>query len=209
MEYKMEASEISCLTPVVSQTRQQEQTQEVKLAEGMPDVGRILGCWGQPLIRGKDWRSDSIGFNGGVMAWVLYAPEDGTNPRSVNCWIPFQTRFDIPDTQSDGTIIAGARICSMDARISSARRIMVRCGLRLDVNAAVKSRQSVYTAEYLPAHIQLRQETYPLQLSVEGGEREITLDEQIHLPGNYPKPETVIRFSLQPRISETNSWETV
>lgn len=203
MEYKLEASEISCLTSVVSQQKQQEQTQEVKLTEGMPDVGRILGCWGQPLIRGKDWRSDSIGLNGGVMAWVLYAAEDGTGARTLTCWIPFQTRYDIPNTQADGSITATVQISSMDARISSARRIMVRCCLQLGVNGAVRSRQTVYSADNIPREIQLRQEIYPLQLTMEAGEREIAIDEQIQLPGNYPSPETIVRFSLQPKVSET------
>jgi hypothetical protein len=203
MEYKLEASEISCLIPVVSQTRQQEQTQEVKLSDGMPDIGRILGCWGQPMIRGKDWRSDSIGVNGGVMAWVLYAPEDGTAPRSLSCWIPFQTRYDISNTQADGVITASVQLVFMDARISSARRIMVRCALQLDTNALVPSKQTVFTGENIPKHVQLLQETYPLQVSVEAGEREVTAEESILLPANAPNPETILRYYLQPRITET------
>lgn len=202
MEYKLEASEISCLEPLVNQSRQQERTQEVKLTDGMPDVGRILGCWGQPVIRSKDWRSDSIGFHGGVMAWVLYAPEDGAQPRVVECWIPFQSRWDIPDADTDGTIMASAQIRSMDARVTSARKIMVRCVLNLGAKGSVRIRKSVYGGE-IPGQIPLLRQTYPMRLPVEAGEREVTLDEEILLPGNNPHPEKIIRFSLTPRINET------
>ena len=60
-----------CLRRLVNQTNVQEQTQEIKLPEGMPDIGRILGAWGQILIRGKEWNSGFATVSGGVLAWVL------------------------------------------------------------------------------------------------------------------------------------------
>ena len=59
-------------TPVMK-----EETQELKLPESMPDIGRVIAAWGQPVMRGKEWRSTHVGITGGVMVWVLYAPEDG------------------------------------------------------------------------------------------------------------------------------------
>ena len=51
-----------------------EETQEYKLPDGMPDIGRVIAAWGQVVLRGKEWRSRHIGISGGVMLWVLYAP---------------------------------------------------------------------------------------------------------------------------------------
>ena len=47
-------------TPVMK-----EETQEYKLPEGMPDVGRIIAAWGQVVLRGKEWRSRHMGLSGG------------------------------------------------------------------------------------------------------------------------------------------------
>ena len=71
-----------------------EETQEVRLPESMPDIGRVIAAWGQPVLRGKQWRSGHIGLNGGVMVWVLYAPEDGSEPRRLESWIPFDARVE-------------------------------------------------------------------------------------------------------------------
>ena len=82
----------------------QEETQEIRLPESMPDVGRVICSWGQAVIRSKDWRSGGIGVSGGVMVWVLYAPEGGGDLQHIESWIPFQSRAEFPDDAEDGTI---------------------------------------------------------------------------------------------------------
>ena len=97
MELQFEKNQWECLQPIVSQVKNEEHTTELRLPESMPDLGRVLGTWGQVLLRGKDWRASSMTVSGGVMAWVLYQPEDGSEPQSVEAWIPFQTRWDFPN----------------------------------------------------------------------------------------------------------------
>ena len=104
MEMKFNETTVGCMESLTSQRQQQEQTLEMRLPDGMPDAGRILGVWGQPVIRGKEWGTGSIGVSGGIMVWVLYAPEDGTAPRSMEGWMPFQMQWDGPDHGSDGFI---------------------------------------------------------------------------------------------------------
>ena len=90
MDLKFEKRSIPYLNAVAWDVQRQEQTQEIRLPENMPDAGQVLGCWGQPVLRSKEWRSGGMWASGGVMAWVLYAPEEGSQPRWVDCWIPFQ-----------------------------------------------------------------------------------------------------------------------
>ena len=74
MELQLKNREISYLEPVILECRNLEQTQEVRLPEGLPDVDRILGCWGQLILRGKEWRTDSVTVSGGLMLRLLYGP---------------------------------------------------------------------------------------------------------------------------------------
>ena len=121
MEIKFGKNTCPYLRRAVCQIQNQEQTQEVRLSETMPDIGRVLGSWGQVLIRGKEWRTGSMSVSGGVMAWVLYAPEDGSAPQSVETWIPFQFAWELPETQRDGYVLTMPVIRGMDARSTSAR----------------------------------------------------------------------------------------
>ena len=95
MELVFENTKMQCLKQISCQLKDLELTQEVKLSEGMPDVGNILGAWGQVLIRGKEWRSNSVVVNGGVMCWAMYLPEEEKQPQMVEGWIPFQTQMDM------------------------------------------------------------------------------------------------------------------
>ena len=71
MELQFEKQSLSCLRSVLRQVQTQEQTQEVRISDGMPDIGSVLGAWGQVILRGKQWQDGEAGINGGVMAWVL------------------------------------------------------------------------------------------------------------------------------------------
>ena len=69
MELQFSKNTFPYLRRAVWEVKNEEQTQEVKLTDSLPDIGRILGAWGQPLIRSKEWRGNSMAASGGVMAW--------------------------------------------------------------------------------------------------------------------------------------------
>lgn len=187
-----------CLQRVKWEVQNQEQTQELRLGDGMPDIGRVLGAWGQVLMRGKEWRNGGMTVTGGVMVWILYAPEDGTEPRCMESWIPFQLKWDLPDTQRDGTIGAMCLLRNVDARSISARKLMVRVGVGCVGEAMVPGDVSVYTPGELPEDVQLLRNTYPMRLPKEAGEKPFVLDEELNMTG--PKAEKLLYYTLQPEI---------
>ena len=82
MELQFQKTGIPCLKEVLREPKNQEQTQELRLPEAYPDVGRVLGAFGVPVLRGKEWRRKEIGVSAGITVWVLYVPEDGSEVRS-------------------------------------------------------------------------------------------------------------------------------
>ena len=121
MDLNFQNREVSCLSHALREIQNSEQTQEIKLTEGMPDVGRIVSAWGQPILRGKEWDADTLNYTGGMMVWVLYAPEDGSPERCVEGWIPFQLRWDIPEELPEGQIRLRLLPRLVDARSVSPR----------------------------------------------------------------------------------------
>lgn len=200
MELQFDKSEYSCLQKVLGQVQQQEETQELRISDGMPDIGSVLGAWGQPLIRSKEWRGNGITVSGGVMAWVLYAPEDEGQPQCVQTWIPFQMKWDFPDPGRDGVIRVHTLLRSMDARSTSARKLMLRAGIGMLAEAYAPGQVSVYAPGEIPDDVQLLINTYPVRMPAEAGEKMVALDEELTLPGSYPKPEKLIRYSLCPEL---------
>lgn len=202
MEVKFNKNTCPCLRKAVCQVQNQEQTQEVRLSESMPDIGRVLGSWGQVLIRGKEWRTGGMSVSGGVMAWVLYAPEDGSEPRSVQTWIPFQMKWDLPETERDGTICVTPLLKGIDARSTSARKLMVRANVSLLGEALEPIEPEVCCPGQIPEDVQLLSKSYPVELPQEAGEKLFQLDEELTLPGNLPAVDKILRYSLIPEVIE-------
>lgn len=202
MEIKFNKTVCPCLNQVLSQIQTQEQTQEVRLPEMMPDIGRVLGCWGQVLVRGKEWRGGSMAVSGGVLAWVLYAPENGSEVRSVDTWIPFQMRWELPQTQRDGSICVLPLLKSMDARSTSARKLMVRANVSILGEALEPVDTEISVADDLGPDVELLRSCYPSELPRESGERLFEIDEELTLPGTMPKVRNILRYDVQPMILE-------
>ena len=200
MELQFEKNTADFLRQIKGESMSQEQTQEVKLTEGMPDVGRVLGAWGQVLVRGKEWQADSVGVNGGVMAWVLYVPEDGSQAQCVETWLPFSMSWDIPGQTYDGTVHCRCLLRSVDARPVSGRKLIVRSSVSVFAQAYVADQADYFTPGQMPEDVQLLEKTYPVMLLREAGEKAFILDEELTLPGTAPAVEKLIRYDLQPEV---------
>lgn len=175
----------------------QEQTQEVRLTDAMPDIGSVIGAWGQTILRSKQWRTGTVGVSGGVMAWVLYAPEDGSEARCVEAWIPFQMSWEMPQSKRDGTIRASCLLKGVDARSVSARKLMLRAEVSVLAEALEPIRAEAYRAEEIPEDVCLRRQDYPIGLAREAGEKAFALEEELSAADDV---EMILRYSLQPEL---------
>lgn len=202
MDLNFQNREVSCLSPALREIQNSEQTQEIKLTEGMPDVGRIVSAWGQPILRGKEWGADTLNYTGGMMVWVLYAPEDGSPERCVEGWIPFQLRWDIPEELPEGQIRLRLLPRLVDARSVSPRKILVRAGMAVSAEAFVPTQVPVPELETAPDGVELLRRTYPVRLMKEAGEKSFVLDEELSLPDSAPRPEQIIYYCVEPKISD-------
>lgn len=202
MEIEFERKGMGFLRPLVNEVQTQEQTQELRLSDEMPDIGRILGAWGQVILRGKEWRGDRIACNGGVMVWLLYEPEDGSGPRPMETWIPFQMKWDVDDGRHDGDIRIRCLLRSVDARSVSPRKIMVRCSVAALGQAYRKDTAMLAVPGQLPEGVQVLKKRYPVRTLQEAGEKTFTLDEDLTFPAASAEPEKLLAYTLEPRLQE-------
>ena len=203
MELTFHKEPLRRMQSVVRQIQTREQTQELKLSEGMPDIGRILGSWGQPIMRSKEWNSDGISVSGGTMVWILYAPEDGTQPRCVTGWIPWQLDWDLPAGVPDGQIRTMILNRFVDARSVSPRKIMIRTGVSALGEGLTEDNVSTWKPGEVPEDVQLLETAYPVRMVLEAGEKAFLLDEELILPQSCPPAEKVLACTLTAAVTES------
>ncbi len=200
MELQFEKKTCRCLDRAAREICNEELTQEMRLSDGMPDVGRVITAWGQVIVRSKEWRSGTALVSGGVMIWVLYAPEDGSEVRCVDGWIPFNLKWDVSGADREGTIRIIPLLRFVDGRAVSPRKLMVRAGVAAMGDILYPVEIELSRANDVPADVELLTKTYPMRLSQEAGEKTFLLDEDLTLPD--PAPEKILCYTVQPELSE-------
>lgn len=183
---------------VLRQVQKGEQTQELRLPEEMPDIGRVLCSWGQTVIRNKEWRGDQLSVSGGVTASVLYVPENTSEAQTVALWLPFQMKWTLPHTQREGTARVRALLQGLDARILSARKIMLRSSVSILCEALEKAEAEIAQPADTPEGVELLTNVYPAVLPREAGEKLFSVEDEVHIP-NVKK---WISFSVEPELTE-------
>lgn len=188
------------LKTVLRQIQNQEQTQEIRLPEEMPDVNRVLSTWGQCLIRSKEWRGDGMTVIGGISATVMYLPEDDSTPRTMEVWLPFQMKWNLPQNQREGIMRTHCLLRSLDARILSARKMMVRASVSVLGEVFEQAEAEISVPSDVPQELELLTNVYPAVLPREAGEKNFTFEEDVRVP-NAKK---WISWSISPEITEQN-----
>lgn len=186
------------LKTVVRQVQNAEQTLEVRLSEGMPDIGRVVCAWGQCILRGKQTHAEEMNVSGGISAWVVYLSEEQEQINVLEAWIPFQLRWSLPQTKANDIIRAQGRLKGLDARMLSARKILLRADIAVLAEALEPSQAQIYApAEQIP-DVEMLTRTYPAVLARESGEKSFRFEEDI----NVPEAKTWLAWSLEPQITE-------
>lgn len=202
LELEFESRKCPCLRWNLRDVQEQEQTLEVRLPEEMPDIGSILGTWGQCVLRGKEWRSDEINVSGGVMVWVLYLPADGSEPRSVEAWLGMRPRWGLSDAHREGTIRTCWKLNSADARMLSARKMMVRVNVGVLAEALEPMEAELFVPGEVPEDVQLLRREYPVMVPREAGEKTFQLEQTFSMPQGSPPPEQILYCRLTPQVTE-------
>lgn len=200
MEGNFTRKQIACMDTALQQVQNSEQTLEIKLPEGMPDVGQVLTAWGQPVLRSKEWRDDAVLFSGGMMIWVLYAPEDGSEEQCIHGWIPYQMRWELPEDVPEGTVRFYCLPRFVDGRSTSPRKILVRGGLAVLAEGFVPAAQETAVPEAMPEDVALLESSYPLRLIKEAGEKTFLMEETLRLPESVPEIRQLVCWRVNPRI---------
>lgn len=202
MELEFEKTAVPCLNRKIRDVQGQEQTLELRLPDGMPDIGNVLGAWGQCVLRGKEWRSSEIGVSGGVMVWVLYQPADGSGVQSVEAWLPIQQKWSLTDCQREGVIRTRWQLKNVDARTLSVRKLMVRAAVQVLAEVLEPMDAQISIPRVLPEDIQLLRRDYPAVVPREAGEKTFQLEDELPLPVGAVPPEKIMYCQVMPLLTE-------
>ncbi len=203
VDLTFQEKKMAYLRRMLCQIAAQEETAETIIPDSMPDVGRIVGCWGVPVLRGKEWRSDGMLASGGITAKVLYVPADDGQPQVLESYLPFTMKWDFPMTDREGKLRVDCRLRSLDARMINSRKILLRANLAAKGEAYLPEEETFYTLQNPPKNVEVDVRHYPMILPVDCCEKSFLLDEELDLPGTAPEIAKVVYYNVQPELTDS------
>ena len=133
MEATMEKLIYEHLVPVWSGNSRQEAAEDCVVPDTMPDVGVILDAEGYVILRSKEAETGFVQLSASVSCWVLYAPEEGGSPRSLEITLPLELRLDAPAVDIECRPVAKIRLRNLEARTVNSRKIALRAEAESEV----------------------------------------------------------------------------
>ena len=196
---RFEKQEVSCLAPCLSRVQTLEQTQEVALPEG--GEARVLGTWGQSVMRSKEWMGSSILLTGGVQVWVLYESEAG-ELQCLSSWIPFRMEWEAPEEAREGWVRIRTLLRSADARPVAAGKLLIRVGVAALAEAFCPRSAAVYSPGEPDSGMQLLRSQWPVRLRKAAGEKPFELEQDLILPDSVPEVSKLLSWQLDTKVTD-------
>ena len=207
MEMEFVERELRCLRQSAADVAATEQTVELRLPENMPPIGRVLGAWGQCLVRGKEWQGSYVAVNGGVMVNALYEGEDGKQLQCVQGWIPFQLSWELKDSHRDGNVIVSCVVREVDARQVGTEKMILRASVSAMAQALEEESYPWWEVTHPEENVQLQQQEVRFCVPTEAGERKIRMEETILPPPGQMDMDRLLFGQLIPSVKEAKVME--
>ena len=202
MELAFQTSRFPFLKRVLQEVRCQEETAETIVPDSYPDIASIVDSYAEPVIRGKDCRDGSITISGGVKGGILYLPEDGSWPRTLDYYIPFTVKFEHPSLTERAQVLCSSRVRSVDGRMINSRKAMLRVGLGCSLTAYEQTEEQLYALQEQPEDLQVKSREYTLQLPLETAEKSFVISDTLELPAGHPAISQIYKLQCQLDLSD-------
>lgn len=203
MDLTFQKNTVSYLQKLVSQVNTREETMELTVPEQEPDIGRVVSTWANAVIRGKERQSGGMAVSGGMNVWALYVPTDGSDPRTLGAYLPFSMKWDLPQSDQEGSIRVTCRMQSVDARMVGARKLLIRATVACLGEAFGQSEAEFYSLPEPPEDLEVLQQRLPVLLPAEMAEKSFQLDESLDMPAGTPEVGHIVAYQLQPTITDS------
>lgn len=202
MELVFEEQSIDYLRRIFSGSAAQELTQELIVPDSYPDCGRIVFTGACAVMRGKECRDGGAAVTGGVRAGLLYVPEDGSEARALECYLPYSVRYDHPAATAQTQLFAMCRVRAADARLINSRKILVRVSVVCDLTGFEETGETIRTLKDAPQALQTKMADYRCVLPREYAEKPFSMTEDLELSGGEPETAKLVQYWLTPEITE-------
>lgn len=193
MDLEFNKQELHHLNCVLNQVRSQEETGETVVPDSYPDIGRIVHSYAEPIIRNKECRENCVVISGGIKGGVIYVPENNTEPRDLQFYLPFTTKLESQQITEEAEITCTCKIDSVDGRVINSRKAMLRVNLSCNIVIYESSKELLFEYTSSKDAIECLENTYVFHFPLETSEKSFVIGDTLELPVSSPPAEHILK----------------
>lgn len=201
MELAFQENQTKCMEQLFHDTVIQEETVEIIVPEGWPDIYRVVDSFAEVALRQKEVGTGIVTVSGGVRGGILYVSEEEQTPKLLQTYLPFTVKKEIERLEVNDKVQVQLQVCGADARMISSRKAMLRVNLASIFKAYTSQQVVTYTLPEQESSVMTYDSVLPMKLCLETEEKSFSVNEELLLPDSLPAVEEI--FKEQYRLSVT------
>lgn len=135
MELELQQSPLGGWETVCRTTLEQEETAEAIVPDARPDIWQVLDGQARLLLQRKEAQEGRGEVAGLLKVTVLYQPEGSQGVETMEVTLPFSAAPELPKLTRRGALHAVPRVLSVDVHLLNPRKVLVRVGYSLELEA--------------------------------------------------------------------------
>lgn len=204
MELELRQETVRGWETVCRTTLEQEETAEAIVPDARPDHLAGAGWPGPPAPPEKRNPGRPGELAGLLKTTILYQPEGGQGVEAMEVTLPFSAAPDLPRLTRRGTVHVVPRVLSVDVHLLNPRKVLVRVGYCLDLEAFEPQNRSLAAQAADPEQWGICQKTGQLRTlqTVYVQEKAFTYQDTLALPAGRPDAVEVLRTQAKCTCTE-------
>lgn len=201
MELTFQEQSIRYLAEKRYEDLRQEQTGEISIPETLPELGRVVDCFGTVLVQDRTVDSGSVTVTGGIQAGVLYVPAGEEGLERAELFLPFTVTKKLP-TPEGSILYYWGWLRSIEARFVNSRKLLVRASLGSELSLLSPAELQLPRLSQRPRGLCLRRESYRMRLPLCAAERELQMADEVLMPEELPGAERLYKALCAVELEE-------
>lgn len=204
MELELNRTHLTGYDTVLDTTVFQEETLETIVPDACPDILRLVDTQGKILLKSKTALDGRVTLTGTARLTVLYLPDSGTGPRSLEVNIPFSISTEEKNVRNGCFVTAMPRVAGAETRTINPRKIMTR--VEIAVCLKVFTASTIAPCSGISATdgtVEQLTEMHQLYCVSALQEKQVSFEDDLNIPAGRPAAEELLSSRVELTCSDS------
>ena len=196
MEIKFNCNEFEYLKRIYSETAIHEETMEIMVSDGLPDVDKIIDTGGVVLLRSKSTESGQGEIAGEAEICVLYLPDGSNSVCKLEVILPFVHKTENREINDETIVTAELSIKKVYAKPVNPRKVIVKAEILIKSSLYIKEKLCVPYEISDKNSCEIFKDSLKLKCITDIKEKVFVISDNFNISSSKSVPDEILEYSV-------------